>query len=196
MNQPINETALAQLFTEARSHHAWSERSVPQEMLSKIYDLMKFAPTAVNANPARFLFITSEEEKTKLLPALMGSNVDQVKAAPVTVVVATDEKFYEELPRLFPFFDAKGMFENNQEMAESTGFRNSSLQGAYFILAARAMGLDVCPMSGFNQDLLDESFFKGSSWKSNFILTLGYGDHSKVHPRGERLSFEEACSII
>lgn len=192
----LNEQSLNQLFTQARSHHAWENKPVATEMLSKIYDLMKYAPTAVNANPARLLFITTPEEKAKLLPALSGSNVEQVKAAPVTVVIATDENFYDFLPKLFPHFDAKAMFTSNKALADETAFRNSSLQGAYFIMAARALGLDTCPMSGFNNDKLDETFFKGSNWKSNFIITLGYGDQTKVHPRGERLSFEEACKII
>lgn len=196
MSAQINQQALDQLFTQARSHHAWENKPVAEEILYKIYDLMKFAPTAVNANPARILFIKSQEEKEKLLPALSGSNVDQVKAAPVTAVIALDEKFYDFLPRLFPQFDARPMFTGNKAMSEATAFRNSSLQGAYFILAARGLGLDICPMSGFDNTKLDETFFHGTNWKSNFIVTLGYGDQTKLHPRGERLSFDEACKII
>lgn len=196
MSSVINDQAVAQLFTEARTHHAWENKPVSEDLLQKIYEMMKFAPTSLNANPGRVLFIKSAEQREKLLPSLMGSNVDQVKAAPVTVVIATDEKFYDYLPRLFPYFDAKGMMVGNPALSEVTGFRNSSLQGAYFILAARALGLDVCPMSGFDNAKLDETFFKGTSWKSNFIMTLGYGDHSKLSPRGERLSFTEACKIV
>lgn len=196
MSTAINTQAIEQLFTNARTHHAWENKPVSDDLLHHIYETMKFAPTSVNCNPARILFIKSAEQREKLLPALMGSNVDQVKAAPVTAVIALDEKFYDYLPRLFPYFDAKSMMTSSPAMAESTAFRNSSLQGAYFILAARALGLDVCPMSGFDNAKLDETFFKGTSWKSNFIITLGYGDHSKLSPRGERLSFTEACKIV
>jgi 3-hydroxypropanoate dehydrogenase len=144
----------------------------------------------------RILFIKSAAEKEKLFPALMGSNVDQVKTAPVTAVVAMDYEFYNYLPELFPAFDARPMFTSNPVATESTAFRNSSLQGAYFMMAVRALGLDVGPMSGFDNAKVDEIFFKGTSWKSNFLCNIGHGDHSKLHPRGKRLSFEQACKII
>src|SRR5262249_14852389 len=147
--------------------------------------------------PARFLFIRSEEAKAKLIPCLVPGNVDVVKAAPVTAVIAWDENFYSDLPRLFPHAPKmKEMFASNKELAGASAFRNSSLQGGYFILAARAVGLDCGPMSGFNNVKVDEAFFKGTSWKSNFICNLGYGDASKLHPRGPRLEFDEACKIL
>lgn len=196
MNTALSSDALKQLFTEARSHHFWLDRPVYDEQLKAIYDITKWGPTAVNANPMRIVFVKSAQAKEQLYPALMGSNVEQVRQAPVTAIIAFDEKFFEELPRLFPAFDAKSMFVNNQAMSFDTAFRNSSLQGAYFMLAARAMGLDVCPMSGFDNKKVDETILKGTSWKSNFICTLGYGDHSKVYPRGPRLAFDETSKII
>lgn len=196
MNTPISVEAIKQVFTEARSHHAWQSKPVSDELLKEIYHLTKWGPTSANANPGRVVFVKSSEAKEKLIPSLMGSNVEQVKMAPVTVIIAQDQNFYEELPKLFPFADLRGMFASNKELSEATAFRNSSLQGAYFILAARALGLDVCPMSGFDNVKLDEAFFKGTSWKSNFICTLGYGDHSKLNPRGPRIDFEKACKIL
>lgn len=196
MNQSLPASALSQLFTEARTHHNWSEKQVSDELIHQLYELVKWGPTSLNANPARFLFIKSPAEKERLLPALMGSNVGQVKEAPLLVIVAQDEKFYDQLPKLFPAFDAKPMFTGNAAMSEITAFRNSSLQGAYLLLAARALGLDAGPMSGFDNAKVDEIFFKGTSWKSNFISTLGYGDHSKIYPRGPRLTFEEAAKIV
>ncbi len=196
MNQSLSATALAQLFTEARTHHNWTTKPVSDEQIRELYETLKWGPTAVNANPARFLFIKSQSEKEKLLPALMGSNVQQVKDAPLVVVIAHDEKFYDHLPTLFPAYDMRATFESNSQMAQSTAFRNSTLQGAYLILAARALGLDAGPMSGFDNAKLDEIFFKGTTWKSNFIATLGFGEHSKVYPRGARLSFDQAAKIV
>lgn len=195
MNKPLTQQVIQQLFTEARSHHHWLDKPVSNELIQEIYDLTKWGPTAVNANPMRILFVKSAAAKEKLLPALMGSNVGQVQTAPVTAIIATDEKFYNKLPTLFPAFDAKSMFTANPKMSADTAFRNSSLQGAYFMLAARSLGLDVCPMSGFDNEKIDETFFKGTSWKSNFICNVGYGDLEKVFPRGPRLEFDEACSI-
>lgn len=198
MNQQhsLSPEALKQLFTEARTHHHWSSKPVSDETLQSIYDHAKWGPTAVNANPMRILFVKSDEAKAKLIPNLMGSNVEQVKQAPVTAIIALDEKFYDHLPTLFPAFDARSMFAENKAMAETTAMRNSSLQGAYFILAVRALGLDAGPMSGFNNEGVDEAFFKGTSWKSNFICTLGYGDAAKLYPRGPRLDFNTAAKII
>lgn len=196
MNQSLPNTVLNQLFIEARTHHNWTNRPVSDEQLKALYDLVKWGPTSMNATPARFLFVKSEAQKEKLLPALMGANVQQVKEAPVTVIVAQDAQFYDHLPKLFPVFDAKPMFVSNAALADATAFRNSSLQGAYLILAARALGLDVGPMSGFDNAKVDDIFFKGTSWKSNFIATLGYGEHSKVYPRGPRLAFDEAAKIV
>jgi 3-hydroxypropanoate dehydrogenase len=191
----LTKEALAQVFTDARSHHAWLPLPVNDALLKEIYEIGKWGPTSLNANPARLVFLKSNQAKEKILPALMGSNLDQVRSAPVTVIVASDEKFFDHLPKLFPAFDARPMFAGNQELSESTAFRNSSLQGAYFLLAARSLGLDVCPMSGFDNAKVDEAFFAGTSWKSNFIFTMGYGDAEKLYPRGPRLDFEEACRV-
>jgi 3-hydroxypropanoate dehydrogenase len=144
----------------------------------------------------RILFVKTQAAKEKLYPALQGSNADQVRTAPVTAVIAYDEKFYDELPTLFPAFDAKSLFQGNPQLSEQTAFRNSSLQGAYFMIAARALGLDVGPMSGFDNALVDETFFKGTTWKSNFLCNVGYGDFDKLFPRGPRLSFDKVARII
>lgn len=196
MSHSINKEAIQQLFTEARSHHAWTSKPVSEQILKEIYDLAKWGPTSVNCNPMRVVYLHTAAGKEKIYPALMGGNVDQVKAAPVTVIIAEDTHFYNHLGKLFPAFDAKPMFEGNAALSAATAFRNSSLQGAYFILAARAMGLDVCPMSGFDNAKVDETFFKGTTWKSNFICTMGYGDAAKLFPRGPRLEFNEACKLL
>lgn len=195
--EKISDHAINQLFTEARTFTDWQAKPVEDEILHQLYELMKWAPTSANANPARIVFTKSAEEKNKLLSVVAPGNVEKVKAAPVTAVIAFDENFYEELPRLFPHVpDFKNMFINTPSLAQETAFRNSSLQGAYFILAARALGLDCGPMSGFNNQQLDELFFSKTSWKSNFICNLGYGDSNSLHPRGPRLTFDEACKII
>jgi 3-hydroxypropanoate dehydrogenase len=191
----LPEQALNQLFTEARTHHAWQDKPLEDAVLRRLYDLAKWGPTSVNSQPARLVFVKSKEAKERLIPALQGGNVEQVKAAPVTVIVAHDERFYDRLPVLFPAFDAKSMFASDEAMSRETALRNGSLQGAYLMLAARSLGLDVGPMSGFNNAAVDEAFFKGSSWKSNFLCNIGYGDVSKVFPRGPRLSFEQAARI-
>lgn len=196
MSQPIASQSLEQLFTGARTHHVWTNKPVSDETLRQVYELAKWGPTSVNAGPMRVLFVRTPAAKEKLLPALMGANVDQVKGAPVTAVIAFDENFHEKLPTLFPAFDARPMFTSNPALSHATAFRNSSLQGAYFILAARALGLDTGPMSGFDNAKVDEAFFQGTTWKSNFICTLGHGDTAKLFPRGPRLSFEEACKLI
>lgn len=193
---PVAKEAIAQIFTEARSHHAWLDKPVSDDVLKELYETLKWGPTSMNASPARFLFIKSAAEKARLVPTLMGSNVGQVEQAPVTVVIAQDSRFYDQLPKLFPVFDARPMFTSNAALTEVTAFRNSTLQGAYLLMAARALGLDAGPMSGFNNALIDETFFAGTTWKSNFIATLGYGDHAKLHPRGPRLSFDEAAKIV
>lgn len=195
MGTPIAKESIDRLFTEARTHHAWLDQPVPDELLRAIYDLAKWGPTSVNASPVRILFVKSKTAKEKLLPALSGSNPEQVRAAPVTAIIAYDEKFYDELPALFPAFDARSLFVSNPSLSQQTAFRNSSLQGAYFMLAARALGLDVGPMSGFDNAKVDEAFFTGTSWKSNFLCNVGYGDASGLYPRGPRLDFETAARI-
>jgi len=195
MTTAITKESVQQLFTEARTHHAWLDKPIADELLKAVYDLAKWAPTSANSMPMRILFVKSQAAKEKLYPALQGSNADQVKAAPATAIIAYDEKFYDELPTLFPAFDAKSMFASNPVLSKETAFRNSALQGAYFMLAARALGLDVGPMSGFDNAKVDETFFKGTSWKSNFLCNIGYGDTSKLYPRGPRLSFEQVSRI-
>ena len=184
------------LFLKARTHSAWLNKSVSDETLRHAYDLMKYGPTSANCCPARIVFVKSKEAKEKLLPCLTPQNVDKTKAAPVTAIIAMDMTFYEQLPKLFPQVDARAWFVGNPALIESTAFRNSSLQGGYFILAARAAGLDCGPMSGFDNAKLDAAFFAGTPWKSNFLCNLGYGDPSKLHPRNPRLNFEEACKVL
>jgi 3-hydroxypropanoate dehydrogenase len=196
MPGPLAEPALAQLFTEARSHHLWKAEPVSDDTLRRLYDLMKWGPTSVNANPARLLLLRSPEAKERLYPALLGSNVEQVRSAPVTAIVAYDERYIDLLPRLFPAYDVKPLFEGDAKLTYDTAFRNSSLQGAYLIIAARALGLDTCPMSGFDNQKVDEAFFRGTTWRANFLCTLGHGDAAGLSPRGPRLAFEEACRLL
>lgn len=193
----LSDEALKQLFTEARTFTHWQKKDVSNQTLQELYDLMKFGPTSANGCPVRIAFIKSEEEKNKLLPALSPLNVEKVKSAPVTAIIAMDEQFYEQLPKLYPTNPTfKNFFSGNKAFADATAFRNSSLQGAYFILAARALGLDCGPMSGFDNAVVDHLFFQDSTWKSNFICNIGYGDREKLHPRNPRLSFNEACIIL
>jgi 3-hydroxypropanoate dehydrogenase len=195
MNTPISISSIQQLFTEARTHHAWQDKPVEDGLLEEIYDLAKWGPTSANSLPMRVVFVKSNSAKEKLMPALLGSNVEQVRAAPVTAIIAYDQKFYDQLPTLFPAFDIRPMFVSSPSLSEQTAFRNSSLQGAYFILAVRALGLDAGPMSGFDNAKVDQAFFENSPWKSNFICNVGYGDAAKLRPRGPRLNFDEACVI-
>jgi 3-hydroxypropanoate dehydrogenase len=195
MNTAISNESIRQLFIGARTHHAWQDKPVDDRLLHDIYDLTKWGPTSANSLPMRIVFVKSKFAKEKLMPALAGSNAEQVRAAPVTAIVSYDQKFYDQLPTLFPAFDARWMFASNPSLSEQTAFRNSSLQSAYFILAARALGLDTGPMSGFDNAKVDQAFFENSSWKSNFLCNIGYGDTAKLHPRGPRLSFDQACII-
>lgn len=196
MRTSFTAEALAQLFLEARTHHYWQDRPVPEHTLRHIYELARWAPTSANSSPMRVVYIVSKEAKERLLPALSGSNVRQVTEAPVTAIVAYDSEFYEFFPRLFPSADMRSGFAGNPEKAAASALKNSSLQGGYFMLAARALGLDVGPMGGFNNVQVDELFLAGTPWKSNFLCNLGYGVDEKVYPRAERLSFDEACKII
>jgi len=192
----IDSKALDILFREAHTHKNWNGRPVQDDELEKIYDLAKMGPTSANSSPMRILFVKSPEAKARLKPCLGPTNVEQTMSAPVTAIIAQDMAFYENLPFLFPHIDARAWFVGNESLIESTAFRNSSLQGAYLILAARAMGLDCGPMSGFDNAALDQEFFKGTTIKSNFLCNLGYGDPSKVYPRNPRLAYAEVCSII
>jgi 3-hydroxypropanoate dehydrogenase len=194
--RPVPETALEQIFNKARTHSAWLPEPVTDQQLIQIYDLMKMGPTSANCCPARILFVRSKEAKEKLAPCLSPGNVDKTNAAPVTAIIAHDLEFYERLPVLFPFADARSWFAGKPAFIESTAFRNSSLQGAYFIMAARSLGLDCGPMSGFDNARVDAAFFQGTSLKSNFLCNIGYGDASKLHPRAPRLKFEEACKVV
>jgi 3-hydroxypropanoate dehydrogenase len=192
----INAHALDQIFRQARTHNAWLPKRVPVEALREAYDLARFGPTSANSSPARFVFLESEAAKARLLPSLAPLNVEKTKAAPVTAIVTWDDEFYEKLPQLFPHADMRSYFVGNQKLAEETAFRNSTLQGGYFILAARAVGLDCGPMSGFDAAKVNAEFFPDGKWKVNFLCNLGYGDKSKLFPRSPRLSFEEACLVL
>jgi 3-hydroxypropanoate dehydrogenase len=194
--KPLSDEVIAQLFTAARTHHVWTDKSVSDETLHKIYEIMKWGPTSVNSNPGRIVFVKSPPEKEKLLTAVTGSNVQQIKAAPVTAIMAWDEKWLNQIGKLWTANDVRPYFEGNEKLIYDTAFRNSSLQGAYMILAIRALGLDACPMSGFDNAKVDSAFFSGTSWRSNFICTLGHGDDAKLYPRGPRLAFEESCKIL
>ena len=193
---PISQEALDQLFRDARTHSTWLPEPVPVELLHKAYELARLGPTSANGSPARFVFLTSPGAKALLKPVLAPGNVDKTMAAPVTVIIAWDTQFHQHLPRLFPQFDMRSYFVGNHTLINETAFRNSSLQAAYFILAARALGLDCGPMSGFNADKLNAEFFPDGKWKVNLLCNLGYGDPSKLHPRNPRLNFEEASVIL
>ena len=192
----ISREALDQLFCEARTHSTWLPEPVPLELLRKAYELARLGPTSANGSPARFIFLTTPGAKALLKPVLAPGNVDKTMAAPVTVIIAWDTAFHEHLPRLFPQADMRSCFVGNKPLAEENALRNSSLQAAYFILAARALGLDCGPMSGFNADELNAAFFPDGKWKVNLLCNLGYGDPSKLHPRNPRLNFEEASVIL
>lgn len=192
----INQDSLNQIFLAARTHRSFFEEDVPDELLHRLHDILRMGPTSANCCPARFVFVKSEEARAKLIPCLDKGNVDKVKSAPVTVIIAYDMEFYEKMKKLAPHGDLRSYFAGKPKLIEETAFRNGSLQGAYLILAARALGLDCGPMSGFDNAKLDETFFTGSSWKSNFICNLGHGDASKIFPRQPRLEFDEACKIL
>jgi 3-hydroxypropanoate dehydrogenase len=185
-----------QLFTAARTQNGYRPTPVADETLRQLYDLVKWGPTAANSTPARFVFVRSEEAKARLLACVSHGNVQKVREAPVTAVIGMDMAFYDKLPQLFPHTDARSWFVGHPLKIEHTAFRNSSLQGGYFILAARALGLDCGPMSGFDAVKMDAAFWAGTTVKTNFICTLGEGDPSKVLARSPRLSFEEACRLV
>ncbi|MEO6154848.1 MAG: malonic semialdehyde reductase [Thermomonas sp.] len=195
MSQVLSDPALDQLFRTARTYNAFSGE-ISDETLHQLYDLLKFGPTAANSTPARFVFVKSAEGKAKLAPALDEGNAKKTIAAPVTVIVGFDEDFHEKLPVLFPHVDAKSWFDGPRENRHVPAFRNGSLQGAYLILAARALGLDCGPMSGFDNANVDEAFFAGTAIKSNFLVNLGHGDSASIFPRSPRLGFDEACQIL
>jgi 3-hydroxypropanoate dehydrogenase len=192
----VPEASLKQLFTEARTANGFQNVPVSDETLHALYDLLKWGPTAFNAQPARYVFVRSAEAKEKLKPALSSGNVAQTLAASVTVIVAQDTRFYEHLPSQFPAYNAKPLFESNAALAEATAARSSSLQGAYLILAARALGLDAGPQSGFNAELVNQAFFPDGRFKANFLVNLGVADPAGIRPRNARLGFAEVAQIL
>lgn len=192
---PLDDRALDQLFRAARTQNKWQDRPVPDAKLQELYDLLKWGPTSANSSPARFVFVRTPEGKAKLKEALSAGNLEKTMTAPVTAIVCYDSYFYDKLGQLFPHADAKPWFTSSPEFAEKTAFRNGSLQGAYLMLAARAIGLDVGAMSGFDNAKVDELFLFGTGWKSNFLVNLGYGDPAGLFPRSPRLSFDEAARL-
>jgi 3-hydroxypropanoate dehydrogenase len=196
MSQPLDGAALDQLFREGRSYNGYLDKSVSVEQLDAIWELMKFGPTSANCLPARLIWCVSDEAKEKLAACAMESNADKIRNAPVTVIIGMDMEFYEQLPELFPPADARSWFAGNPASSEPTAFRNSSLQGAYFILAARALGLDSGPMSGFAAPAVDAAFFAGTPIKTNFISTLGYGDPTTIFGRLPRPGFDRFNTIV
>jgi 3-hydroxypropanoate dehydrogenase len=192
----IADASINQLFLEARTYPGWRPDPVPVERLKDAYELARMGPTSANSSPARFVFITTPEAKERLIPALAPGNVEKTRTAPVTVIVAWDNEFYEQLPRLFPHADMRSHFVGKDQLINETAMRNGSLGGAYFIMAARALGLDCGPMSGFDATKVNAEFFPDGKWKANFLCNLGYGDKTKLHPRSPRLSFEEACRVL
>lgn len=195
-HQPLPDSALDQLFRNARTYTAWLAKPVSSETLRRLYDLVKLGPTSANSTPARFVFVVSPEAKQRLKPALAPGNVDKTMAAPVTAIVAHDLEFYEHFGKLFPQADMKQYFVGKPDAVEQHVLRNGSLQGAYLILAARALGLDCGPMSGFDAAKVNAEFFPDGKWKANFLVNIGYGDPSKLHPRNPRLSFEDAVKVL
>jgi 3-hydroxypropanoate dehydrogenase len=205
MSTPISNQALDILFRQGRTHNVWLDRPVSDDILRQIYDLTKFGPTSANSSPARILFLRTPEAKQRLLPALSPGNAEKTMQAPVTAILGYDQQFFEELPKLFPNNPKmRDVFANSQSFAETAAFRNASLQGGYFILAARALGLDCGPMSGFDNAKVDAEFFTAAAGnppafhqvKSNFLCNLGYGHAAKLFPRNPRLTFEEACRLL
>ncbi|HEX2940627.1 MAG TPA: malonic semialdehyde reductase [Rhodopila sp.] len=192
----IEAAGLDLLFREARTHNKWHDEPVTDEQIHELYDLLKFGPTSANSSPARFVFIRTKEGKQKLAPALSAGNMEKTMAAPVTVIVAYDPHFYAKLPQLFPHNpDAVSWFTSNDALAATTAFRNGTLQGAYLMIAARALGLDTGAMSGFDNAKVDAAFFADNGWRSNFLVNIGRGDPAGVFNRSPRLSFDEACLL-
>ncbi|MEL6362951.1 MAG: malonic semialdehyde reductase [Pseudomonadota bacterium] len=191
-----NDAALDLIFREARTRNGWEDRTVAQTLIQAVYDLMKWGPTSANCSPARFVFVSSTEGKKRLKPCLMEGNIEKTMTAPCCVIIGHDTEFYEELPKLFPHTDAKSWFVGNEPLIEETAFRNGTLQGAYFMIAARALGLDCGPMSGFDKEAVDKAFFAGTTIKSNFLCNIGYGTDKDLFERSPRLAFDEACQVV
>lgn len=196
MKDAINDHALDQLFREARTHTDWRAEPVPADRLKAVWDLARMGPTSANCSPARIVFVVSAEAKARLKPCLDAGNVAKTMAAPATAVIGYDLKFYDRLPELFPHADARAWFVGDVPKIQATAFRNATLQGAYFILAARALGLDCGPMSGFDEAKVDAAFFAGTDVKSNFLCNIGHGSGERMRPRSPRLDFDDACAIV
>lgn len=197
MSHKLDDKSLDTIFREARTHNAWEDKQVSDDTLKALYDLMKWGPTSANCSPARIIFVKSKEAKEKLATVVSEGNLKKTMQAPVTAVIGYDVEFYERLPELFPHApEAKTWFNWSKEWAEQTAFRNGSLQGAYFMIAARSLGLDCGPMSGFDMKKADELYFAGTTVKSNFLCNLGYGDPSGLFGRSPRLPFDDACKIV
>ncbi|TVP82296.1 malonic semialdehyde reductase [Thioalkalivibrio sp.] len=195
MSESIDAQCLDQLFFDARTHNEWQERPVSDELLRELFDVLRWAPTSANCSPARIVFVKSPEAKARLLPALIEGNVEKTRTAPVTAIIGYDLEFHEHLPKLFPHTDARAWFVGNEPLIEATAFRNGTLQGAYLIMAARALGLDCGPMSGFDADQVNEAFFAGTSTRVNFLCNLGYGRPEALFPRSPRFEFEDVCRV-
>jgi 3-hydroxypropanoate dehydrogenase len=196
MSDALNANALAQLFTEARTFNKFSDEPLSDATIYALHDLLKWAPTSMNSQPGRFVFVRSPEGKARLRPALAPSNAEKTMRAPVCVIIAHDTQFHEYITEQFPAYDGKPMFDANPALTQATALRGSTMQGAYLILAARSLGLSCGPMGGFNNEQLDQEFFPDGRFRSNFLVNLGYGDASGNYPRGPRLSFDRACQII
>ncbi len=189
-------TTTEHIFDNARTANLYLDKAVDDTLLHQLYDMLKWGPTSANCSPARIQFVKTAAAKAKLVSCMIDSNVQKTQSAPVTAIIGMDMQFYDKLPQLFLHTDARAWFVGNQASIDATAFRNSSLQGGYLIIAARALGLDCGPMSGFDAAKLDAAFWGGSAVKTNFVCTLGYADHSKIHPRNKRLTFDEACQIV
>ena len=196
MTEILDDAGLGLLFRDARTHRAWQDRDVSDVMLQAVYDLAKMGPTSMNCSPMRVVFVKSAAAKERLKPALSAGNVEKTMAAPVTAIIAQDLEFYEKLPELAPHSDGRSVFAGKSSLIEETASRNASMQGAYVILAARALGLDCGPMSGFDRSKVDDEFFQGLPVRSNFLCNIGYGDASALHPRQPRLDFDVACQVL
>jgi 3-hydroxypropanoate dehydrogenase len=195
MTRSLDDSALATLLTEARTHSAWTPEPVPDHLLRRIYDAARMGPTSANCSPARWVFVRTAQGKSRLAPALSKGNLDKTMSAPVTVICAWDRAFHDKLPTLFPHADARSWFTASPALAHETAFRNASLQAAYLLLAARALGLDAGPMSGFDKDKVDAEFFGGTTWTTNLLINLGHGEPGKAYRRLPRLDFDDACVL-
>lgn len=195
MHTPLTDTDLDTIFRNARTYTSWQEKDVPVSLLKQVYDLAKMGPTSANCCPVRLVFVQSAEAKARLKPCLDVGNITKSMEAPVTAIIGHDLTFYDQLPTLFPQVDARSWFAGNEEYAKTAAFRNGTLQGAYLMIAARALGLDCGPMSGFDNQKVDEAFFAGSNIRSNFLCNLGYGNSAVLHPRNPRLDFDVACKV-